>query len=302
VVHNEEEINNPSIFERYAIGSLSIVVGLAIAAVSILGPLVLSIIRYRWSDYSILIVMGQDLIHLVLVVPICIIGGILRLIGNARSKYLLIAIGPYLIYQFLLLAIAPEWAHPDYSTQNPTSQNYFWLYIIIATGGLFIMLDSLSQFAQQKAPELSRKLVNAIFIYIIVFAVILATIWITQIAKVLAAGSAVKAYYRSPTVFWWIRIFDLSIVIPLALISVYAFVTRKTSGGYRLLLLGVGSLLLAFPVVAGSQLYTYLMLPGATSIVEIVFFLIMTLPIFPSYIYLARMLVQTPNKSLELSP
>ena len=300
MLHEKKEVNSSSIFERYAIGSLSMAVGFAIAAVSILGPLILGMIRYRWSDYSILTVMGQDLIHLFLVVPICIIGGILRLIENPRSKYLLIVLGPYLMYQFLLLAIAPEWAHSDYATQNSTSQNYFWLYIIIAAGGLFIMLDSLSQFSEEKAPELNRKLVNAIFVYIIVFAVILATIWVMQIAKVLAEGSAVKAYYRAPTVFWWIRIFDLSIVIPIALVSVYAFVTRKTSGGYGLLLLGVGSLLLAFPVVAGSQLYTYLMLPGASSIVEIVFFVIMTLPIFPSYVYLAQGLVQTPEFKIEV--
>ena len=300
--HEKTEMVGSGTFERYAIGLLAIATGLAIASVSVLGPLVLGIIRYRWSDYSIRIVMGQDLIHLLLVVPICLIGGLLRLIGNTKSRFLLVVLGPYLIYQFLLLAIAPEWAHPDYAAQIPTSQYYFWLYILVATGGLVIMLDSLSQFRQEKTPELNRTLTTSIFIYIFAFAVILSTIWIVQIARVLSEGNAAKPYFRSPTVFWWIRRFDLSIVIPLALASVYAFVTRKNSGGYGLLLLGTGSLLLAFPVVAGSQLYTYIVLPGASNIIEIIFFLVVTLPIFPSYLYLARRLVQTPNKSLQLSP
>jgi succinate dehydrogenase/fumarate reductase cytochrome b subunit len=160
--------------------------------------------------------------------------------------------------------------------------------MIAIVGGFLILFDSLSHLFPEKAPEFNRTVLCSILVFILLFVTLLAWIWISQILRVLAAGNAVENYYRAPTVFWWIRIFDLSIVIPLACISMYAFVTRKNSGGYGLLLLGVGSLLLAFPVVAGSQLYAYAMTPSLSTGIEIVFFVVLTVPIFPSYFYLVK--------------
>jgi len=79
------------VFERYAVRSAAILIGVAVAAVSILGLLAIGIIRYRRSAYSIQIVAGQDLIHVFLIVPICLAGGILRLAASPKSKHLLIA-------------------------------------------------------------------------------------------------------------------------------------------------------------------------------------------------------------------
>lgn len=282
-------------FEQYAVGTAAVLVGLAIAAVSILGPLALGIIRYRWSAYSIQVVSGQDLIHLFFLVPICLAGGLLRIMGSPKSRYLLIAVGPYLIYQFALLAIAPEWANPDYAGQTSTSQNFFWLYAMIVFGGLLLTFDSLSQLLPEGVPQLNRKVLRGILLYTVAFAVLLLALWLVQIANVLANGVAVKAYYRAPTVFWWIRIFDIAAVVPLILLSSYAFITRRNSGGYALLLLGVGSLMLAAPVIAGSQIYAFITLPESGNIVEILFFSVVTLPVFFCYSYLIRHIFKTQN-------
>jgi hypothetical protein len=276
------------LFEQYAVGSVAVLVGLAIGAVSILGPLALDLIRYRWSAYSILIVAGQDLIHLFLIAPICLAGGSLRIIGSPRSKYLLVAVGPYLIYQFALLAIAPEWAHADYASQSATSQNFFWLYVVIVFGGLLFTFDSLSQLLPERTPPLNRSVLTIIFLYTVAFTAFLSVLWISQILNVLTDGVTVQAYFRAPTVFWWIRIFDLGAVVPLILLSLYAFITRRGSGGYALLLLGVGSLMSAAPVLAGSQIYAYTALPASGNLAEVLFFSAVALPVFPCYIYLIR--------------
>ena len=274
-------------FEQYFVGMVAIAVGLAVTSVSLLGPLVFSIIRYRWAPYSSTIVMGQDLIHLFLVVPICLVGGFLRLRNSPGAKYLLITLGPYLMYQFLLLAIAPEWAHPAYTTVNYTSQNFFWLYLIVVTGGLLILFDSLVQVLPEETPQFNPKIMNAIYVYIVLFAVVLSILWISQITAAVSAGGAGN-YERAPTVFWWIRIFDLGIVIPLAIISLYAYATRRRTGGYGILLLGVGSLMLAFPVVAGSLLFVFFLVPKSANIMEVGFFVLMTVPIFPAFIYIVK--------------
>jgi hypothetical protein len=268
-------------------GTVAIVVGLAVASTSLLGPLVFSVIRYRWAPYSSTIVMGQDFFHLFLVVPICLAGGFLRLRNSPKAKFLLITLGPYLIYQFLLLAIAPEWAHPAYTMVSHTSQNFFWLYLIVIAGGLLILFDSLSQVLPEESPRFSPGIVKAIFAYVALFAVILSFLWVSQILTVSSAGGAVN-YDRAPTVFWWIRIFDLGLVIPLAIISLYTYATRPRTGGYGILLLGMGSLMLAFPVVAGSLLFAYFLIPNSANALEVGFFVLMTVPIFPAYIYLVK--------------
>ena len=258
------------------------------AAISILGPLLLKIIRYRWPTYSSTIVMGQDFVHLILLVPTCIIGGILKLKGNARSIFFLITLGPYLIYQFPLRAITPEWSHPDYAGISATSQNYFWLSLIVGAGGLIILADSLSKLNTLSISSKKLNTIKIIVFYLILFVLIIAALWISQILSAIADPWTNKSYLRAPTVFWWIRIFDLSILIPLVLISIYAFVFRRNNGGYGMLLLGTGTLMLAFPVIGGSLLFTYFLVPGETKIQELIFFLAMCIPIWPTYIHLVR--------------
>ncbi|HUI72190.1 MAG TPA: hypothetical protein VL354_16845 [Spirochaetia bacterium] len=128
---------------------------------------------------------------------------------------------------------------------------------------------------------------------------LLSVLWISQILNVLAVGVAVKAYYRAPTVFWWIRIFDIAAVVPLVLLSLHAFVTRRDSSGYAFLLLAVGSLMAAAPVIAGSQIYTLATLPGSVSLIEVLFFSAGTLPVFPCYGYLVKQAITTRGRGTK---
>ena len=83
------------IFERYVVGLTAIVVGFVIAIISILGPLGLDIIQYASSESAITQGMGQDLVNLVLVTPLCLIGGFLYISRRENAKYLLILVPLY---------------------------------------------------------------------------------------------------------------------------------------------------------------------------------------------------------------
>jgi hypothetical protein len=120
------------------------------------------------------------------------------------------------------------------------------------------------------------------------FALILAFFWISQILKALSASAGMSDYVRAPTIFWWVRIFDLGVFIPLIIISSYVFLTRPHTGGYAIMLMMMGALMLAFPVIAGSVLFTILFSQQTADIQGFIFFFIMTLPIFPSYFYLIK--------------
>ena len=85
--------NKQEIFERYIVGLTAIVVGFTIALISILGPIGLDIIKYASSESAITQGMGQDLVNLVLVTPLCLIGGFLY-ISKRQCKIFLNSCSP----------------------------------------------------------------------------------------------------------------------------------------------------------------------------------------------------------------
>src|SRR6056297_1525686 len=131
-------------FERVFIGITAIATGIGLAAMAAMGPLWLGIIQYKTSPSAIYQFIGQDMVHLFVMAPVCIIGGILRLLGRDRAKYLLILTPPYLIYTILCFGMGMEWSHPDY-TGN--SEHYFFLFLGLLIGGFLLLFDSLGQFS-----------------------------------------------------------------------------------------------------------------------------------------------------------
>ncbi|MFX1508491.1 MAG: hypothetical protein ACFFDC_20615 [Promethearchaeota archaeon] len=129
------------IFERIIISFTVIVLGITIGLISILGPLGLDIIKYASSESAITQGMGQDLINLVFVTPICIIGGVLHITKRENAKYFLILVPLYsLLYTGLAYGLFPEWSHPVY-TGN--SEQFSLLFYIVIVGSLILLISSL---------------------------------------------------------------------------------------------------------------------------------------------------------------
>ena len=237
------------IFERYTIGITAIVVGCTIAIISILGPLGLDIIKYASSESAITQGMGQDLVNLVFVTPLCLIGGFLYIKKRDDAKYLLILVPLYsLLYTGLAYGLFPEWSHPTY-TGN--SEQFSILFYIVIIGSLLLLLSTLSMFSPEDAPEFNRRNLKIYITIMTIFIALFAFMWIGEYLEVLTTGdTSTGSYSEAPTIFWVIRYFDLGITIPLGFIGLYLLYTR-TEQAYPIMLLFFGFFVTISTAVVG---------------------------------------------------
>ena len=237
------------IFEKYVIGLTAIVVGLTIAAISILGPIGLDIIKYASSESAITQGMGQDLVNLVLITPICLIGGFLYITDRGNAKYFLILVPLYsLLYTGLAYGLFPEWSHPVY-TGN--SEQFSILFYIVIIGSLLLLVSTLPMFSPEDAPDFNKRNLTIYITLMTIFLVLFAFMWIGEYLEVLATGdTSTGSYSEAPTIFWVVRYFDLGITIPLGFIGLYLLYTR-TKQAYPIMLLFFGFFVTISSAVVG---------------------------------------------------
>ncbi len=210
-------------FERYAISLIALVCAGALALLAILGPLGLNIIKHKASESAIYQIQGQDLVNLLLLTPLCIIGGVLYFKKRESAKYLLILVGIYIfLYTGLAYGIGQEWNMYDGNVEG-----YFWLFYILIIGGLILLLSSLSMFNEKDAPEFNTKSLRVYIGLMVIFLAMFSMMWIQEILEVVRTGdTSTGSYSESPNVFWVIRYFDLGITLPLGFIGLYLLGTR----------------------------------------------------------------------------
>ncbi len=275
--------------DRYLAGGVAFVVALSAVAVAVLGPLGTGTIVYRWRESSTLVTMGQDIVHLLLVAPLCMVAGVLRLKGSSRAAYLLGPLGLYLLYFFLFYALGPEWKHPDYADIQPTSQYFVFLFWICITGGLVLVIDALSQLLRDAPPVANPRVVRAIALFLLLSLSVLMVVWISDVITVGRFGDlSSRRYSTGPGVFWLIKTFDLAVWIPLGFIGLYAFFTRPAEGGYGLLVVFLGFKTISFTALVASQLVLAFHGGPAFSAAPLVLFSVILVPTFLSYLYLTR--------------
>ncbi len=210
-------------FERFAISLIALVCAGALALLAILGPLGLDILKHKASQSAIYQIQGQDLINLLLLAPLCLIGGILHFRKNENAKYFLILVGIYtFLYVGLAYGIGQEWGLYDGNVEE-----YFWLFYILIIGGLILLMSSLSMFNENDAPDFDTRSLRIYIGLMVLFLAMFSMMWIQEILEVVTTGdTSTGSYLESPNVFWVIRYFDLGITLPLGFIGLYLLGTR----------------------------------------------------------------------------
>lgn len=225
------------LFPWYVVGSVAILCGVVLALVAVLGPLVLGDIHYRTSQSGVWQTEGADLVNLVLMTPLLLLGGALHLMRREVSKYFLILTPVTLMYTGLTLGIGQEWGNPAY-TGN--AENYSPLFLILVMGGLLLLVASLSMFSEKDAPEFKPRSLKIYSGVMILFLLAFAAMWLSEFSQVISTGDTSGGMYTStPTAWWTIRYFDLSVTIPLGFIGLFLLVT-KPKRAYSLVLLFFG--------------------------------------------------------------
>jgi hypothetical protein len=217
---------NTSAFEDRFAGIVAVLSGLVFIFLALAGPLVFNLIRYRTSASAVFQGQGQDLFNLVLMAPVCVIGGILALRRSPNAARWIAFLPVYLMYSALAFGVGIEWSDPRY-TGNSERFAFFFVFEMIA--GLVLLLHCLGSLRDREVPEIRKR---GKTIYSIIFVVLMAAfafMWGSSLLEVALTGGT-AGYADAPTGFWTIRILDLGVSIPLGLLSVYLLWTRPKAG------------------------------------------------------------------------
>ncbi len=226
--------------------------------------------------------IGQDIVTLLVAIPLLLIATYLVARGSLRGRLLQAGALWYFAYTYLLMAFGAAY--------NP----FFLIYVALYSVSLLVFLLSLLSIdAGGLATILSRRFARrAIGWLLIGFGAVLAVLWLGRIVPSLATGAPPAGLESYSTLF--VQAGDLGLVVPLALLSGASLLKRHPVG---FLLAGV--LLVqgaTFGLALISMMITMAVGGAALAPVEVVFFGVLTLVYLAGVVHL---LVCLPGRQAQ---
>lgn len=222
--------------------------GVLIAASSILGPLVLGVIRFHVSAGAEAQLIGGEVVSLFVVAPLAILAGMLWLRGNALAPTLALGPAGYSLYMYVQYIVGAQYE------RYPGNNEYaFPLYLALIILSWSIGLSAWRALATMPLPRLSSGTRRTLAALMLLLNVMFAFAWIGSIVAVLTGphtSPAWQEYEKDQTLFWLVRMMDLGFVIP-ASFAVAVGLLRRTTWAVTLVYAFLGFQTLMVAAVAG---------------------------------------------------
>jgi len=197
-----------------------ITLGLLMAVSSILGPLVLGLVRFHTSGPAITQLVGGDVVTLLIVAPTAILAGILWLRDSPLAPPLALGPAVYALYTYVQYIIGPEYA------RYPGNSEYFIpLYILLVILSWTTGVSAWRRLTSTALPRIEPGLQRALGALMLLVNLIFALAWLASIAAVLT-GRHPPEYEMDQTLFWVVRLMDLGFVIPASFIVAVGLLCR----------------------------------------------------------------------------
>jgi hypothetical protein len=182
---------------------------------------------------------GQDLISLVVVLPILIITAILAGHGSLQARFIWLGGMVYLVYTYASFAFAIQY--------NPL----FLVYIAVLGCSLYALIANLAtlDMAGVKARYTEKTPSKAVSIYFAVLAFLVYFLWLSELIPALVAGKVPQSILDDRTPTNAIHVLDMAWILP-AFVITSINLWRKHSLGYTL----AGVLLSYFVLMASAIL------------------------------------------------
>ncbi len=195
-----------------------IVLAAGLAVNSLLGPLALDVIRYRWSETIDNQGIGLDAVALIIVVPLCLVSAVL--VRQRRPAGYALALGPA---SFALYMLPQYVIGPEYLAMPGNNERFFALHygLFIVAGAAFLL--TWNGLRASDLPELTvaQRRGAATFLLAFPFFLVFA-MYLKSFSDALSAHPSGKEYVDNPTPFWVISFLDLAVAAPAAAVSGWA--------------------------------------------------------------------------------
>ncbi len=278
-------------------GVIALLTALVLVIISILGPLGSKNIVYRTSVTGMNQLIGQDLINLIFIAPICLIAGLLQLKKHKHAKFYLNLPGMYLVYSGLVYAIGSEWGNPLYDSLEANSHHIVWLFLFLSISGIIILIYSFSKFTKEDSPILSNKFKRASAFFWGGLLSIFAIERVFTINEVIMNGTnASTTYSVAPMLFWMVKCFDLIFMVTIGYLGIYLYLFHYKSA-YGFVITTLGALLTMGVAVVSMQFVMLLNSDPLSSIFRTLFFIIASVVIISIYLKMTNILSKGSIKS-----
>ncbi|HET8523709.1 MAG TPA: hypothetical protein VFL82_10755 [Thermomicrobiales bacterium] len=193
---------------RKAVGFGLIALGAGVAVSSLLGPLVLNVIRFRTSENIENQFIGGDAVSLGLVAPVAIVAGVLWLRDHRLAPALALAPALYAVYTYTSVVLGQE-----YSRYAGNVEKFFPLYAGLVAASGVIAAAAWSRLGRVDLVVPSIRLRRGLAGIFIGVGGLFALAWARQI-QLVVSGHPTTEYLEGPTLFWLIKLLDFGFVIP----------------------------------------------------------------------------------------
>lgn len=204
------------------LAALLVVLAVALATAVVLGPLVLGRMRYRTSPTTVNQLLGSDAAVLFVVAPLALLAAWLVVHRRAVGSLLACGIGAFGVYTYLQVVVGQEYL------RLPGNVERFFPLL----AGNFVMAEAVLVLGwlgtPRQLPSPRPAMWRTAGVALVLLAVFLffgqhlrpmLTAWVNP--------AALTEYSSSPTAFWLVKLMDLGIVVPLALISGVGLLGRR---------------------------------------------------------------------------
>lgn len=185
---------------------------------------------YRDAPYFAAQAVGQDLITLIVALPVLVISALLAGRGSGRAHLVWLGVLVYLVYSYIIYAIAVQF--------NPL----FLVYVALLGCSLYALIGGLAttDFAQIKARFSRGAPVRAVSIFLAVLAVLFYFMWLSETVPTLFTGEVPQSVVDNGTPTNAVHVLDMAWILPAMLLAA-VLLWRKRALGY-----GIAGALLTF--------------------------------------------------------
>jgi hypothetical protein len=182
-----------------------------LAANSLLGPLALEVIRYRFSDSLLAQGIGLDAVSLVVVAPLAVAAGVLTLRRRPLGPVLGLGIGAYVAYMSVQYVVGPE-----YLDLPGNNERFVLFHLGLLVLGLVTTAGAWTVARRTPLPPVSERGARRWAGVLLGLGVILLLRYLPALAQLTAGDPSLPEYRENPTSFLLITTLDLGIFLPLA--------------------------------------------------------------------------------------
>jgi hypothetical protein len=210
---------------------------------------------YRDAPVNAAQAVGQDLITLVVALPVLVVSAILALRGSMRGHLVWLGALGYLLYTYLSYALAIEF--------NPL----FLVYVALLGLSLYALIGGLAttDFARIKARFSPATPVKAVSIFLGVVAALFYLMWLSEDIPALLAGGVPQGVIEAEAPTDVVHVLDMALLLPANVLTAI-LLWRRRAQGYSLA--GAMLALLSILVLAVMFMLVFQVLYGVAAVAE----------------------------------